>query len=143
MNNSENSLQPCPICGRIAYLEEHHITPICYGGPKNGPLVSICESCHANIHKTAESINAKTVKNKNWFENENLLKKAAPYIQAILEAKRRKDDGEIDIYAKKRKMIVVELSEYEWKRIRKVSKDKGFSNVNTFIETFLRNLTKF
>ena len=71
------------------------------------------------------------------------MKSAAPFIQAIIEAKRRYMEGETDIYKPRRKMIVVNLSDYEWRRIRKVAKDSGFSNTTKFIEEKLRSLTKF
>lgn len=135
----------CPVCGQplVDNVEEHHITPVSYGGPQEGPTVFLHSDCHFNIHKTAESIVAKTVKSKNYFGDMELLKKAAPFVQAIIEAKRRYKEGETDIYKPRRKMIVVELSDYEWKRIRKVAKDRGFSNTTKFVEENLRNLTKF
>jgi len=135
----------CPICGKplLNDVEEHHIIPVSYGGDQDGTTVFLHSACHFNTHKTAESIMAKTVKTKNWFNDENLLKKAVPFIKEIIDAKRRKDEGEIDIYKPRRKMIVVNLSEYEWRRIRKVAKDHGYSNVIKFVEDYLRNLTKF
>ena len=45
-------------------VEEHHITPVSYGGPQEGPTVFLHSDCHYNIHKTAESILGKTVKSK-------------------------------------------------------------------------------
>lgn len=141
--NSENGL--CPICQKplLDDVEEHHIIPVSYGGDQNGRTVFLHSNCHFNIHKTAESIAAKTVKNKNWFNDEELLKRAAPFIKEILDAKRRYMEGETDIYKPRRKMIVVNLSDYEWRRIRKAGKDKGFSNTTKFIEEILRSLTKF
>ncbi len=135
----------CPVCLQplVDNVEEHHITPVSYGGPQEGPTVFLHSDCHYNIHKTAESILGKTVKSKNYFGNEQLLKSAAPFIQAIIEAKRRYMEGETDIYKPRRKMIVVNLSDYEWRRIRKVAKDSGFSNTTKFIEEKLRSLTKF
>ena len=137
--------QLCPVCQKPYGndIEEHHIIPISYGGDKNGKTVFLHSSCHFNIHKTAESLTAKTVKPKDWFNDKLMLQRAAPYIKEIIDAKRRYEEGETDIYKPRRKMIVVQLSDYEWRRIKKVSKDKGYSNVIKFIEEFLRSLTKF
>ena len=63
---------------------------------------------------------AKTVKSKNWFPNEELLKRAAPYVQAIIQAKRNFQEGGTDRNVPRRHMIVFELSDNEWMRIRKV-----------------------
>lgn len=135
----------CPVCHKplLDDVEEHHIIPISYGGDKNGTTVFLHSACHFAIHKTAESLMAKTVKAKNYFENRDLLKNASIFIKEIMDAKRRKMEGETNIYTPRRKMIVVELSDYEWVRIRKVAKDKGFSNTVKFIENLLRNLSKF
>ena len=144
-NSINSSTGICPICGKplLNDVEEHHIIPVSYGGPQEGRTVFLHSACHFNTHKTAESIMAKTVKTKNWFNDETLLKRASPFIKEIIDAKRRKDEGEVDIYQPRRKMIVVNLSDFEWKRIRKVAKDKGFSNVIKFVEEYLRNLTRF
>ena len=135
----------CPVCLKPLGndVEEHHIIPISYGGKQEGTTVFLHSACHFAIHKTAESLMAKTVKAKNWFEDQATLKRAAPFVKEIMDAKRRKDEGDVDIYHPRRKMIVVNLSDYEWRRIKKVSKDQGFTNVITFIEEYLRNLTKF
>lgn len=140
---AESRFGKCEVCGNETDLEGHHIIPISYGGPKDGKLVNLCESCHFRIHKTAESILAKTVKNKNWFNSLELLKKASPYIQAIIQAKRDYQDGKTNRNIPRRHLIVVELSDNEWSRIKKVQKDKGFSNLNLFFETILRGLIKF
>lgn len=135
----------CPICLQplLDDVEEHHIIPVSYGGPQEGKTVFLHSNCHFNTHKTAESILAKTVDSKNWFGSQQLLERAAPFVKEIIDAKRRYMEGETDIYKPRRKMIVVNLSDYEWRRIKKVAKDRGFSNTVKFIEENLRNLTKF
>lgn len=39
-------------------LEEHHIHPQAYGGPTDGPVVSLCELCHTCVHKAAMKLYA-------------------------------------------------------------------------------------
>lgn len=134
----------CQICGEYDHLEGHHVVPVSYGGPQDGLMINICGNCHFRIHKMAEAFMSK--KNKtvnNLFITDQLLKQASPYIKAIMDAKRRKEDGEVDIYKPRRKMIVVNLSDYEWERIKKISRDQGFTNTLEFIENFLRKITKF
>jgi hypothetical protein len=133
----------CIVCGKECHTELHHIIPICYGGDKNGKLVELCESCHFNIHKTAESISAKTVESKNWFGNFNLLKKASVFIKAIIEAKRNYQEGNVSQDLRKRRMIVVEMSDFEWKRLHKAKSDKGYTNLVNFIQDYLVSLTRF
>lgn len=135
----------CPICLQplIDDVEEHHITPISYGGPQDGPTVFLHSACHFATHKTAESLMAKTVKNKNWFPNEEQLKRAAPFVKAIMDAKRRKMEGETDQYQKRRRMLVIQMSDYEWVRLRKAQKDAGYNNLMQYVEDLLRSKTFF
>lgn len=139
------NLSVCPICKQLKYLEGHHIIPISYGGPVDGKMINICESCHFAIHKTAESLMAKTVKGKNWFSSEEQLKIAAPYVQAIIEAKRDMMEGNNPALFNKpvRRMFQVWLSKLEMQRLHKVKRDRGYKNLDKFIEDLLRSLTKF
>lgn len=139
----ENNFGNCLICGKPAYLESHHVIPICYGGRVDGIQINICESCHHNIHMTAESIMAKTKKNTNYFENEYLLRKASPYIKAIMDAKRDFKEGLVDSDNRRRRMIVIQMSDNEWKRLHKAQRDSGYSNLMQYIEDLLRSKTKF
>lgn len=46
----------CPICAQPKRsLDGHHIYPIGYGGPFNGPIFNLCASCHQDIHRQAEA----------------------------------------------------------------------------------------
>lgn len=51
----------CYVCGRrfidadppgTAIKELHHVVPRAFGG-LNGPLVSLCDTCHSKVHKIA------------------------------------------------------------------------------------------
>lgn len=139
------TLGPCPVCGKVKYLEGHHIIPVSYGGPIDGKMVNLCESCHFAVHKTAESLMAKTVKPKNWFENKEQLKAAAPYVQAVIDAKRDMMEGNDPALLHKpvRRMLQVQLSKYEMQRLHKVQRDRGYKSLEKFVEDLLRNLTKF
>lgn len=45
----------CEVCGKPAYCV-HHIRPICNGGNNNKyNLISICKSCHKEIHPWLKS----------------------------------------------------------------------------------------
>lgn len=56
-------LDHCWVCGTFfipkgpAHEEQHHIVPRAYGG-EDGPVVSLCDSCHTRLHKAAISIAA-------------------------------------------------------------------------------------
>lgn len=135
----------CPICGSIGYLEGHHVIPVSYGGPVDGTLIFICPDCHFACHKTAESLMAKTVKSKNWFESEEILKRAAPYVKAIIDAKRDMQEG-VDpslMHKPVRRMFQVQLSRWELNRLHKYQRDKGYKSLEKMIEDMLRSLTKF
>lgn len=135
----------CEICGRVAYLEGHHIIPVSYGGPVDGKLIFICEQCHFALHRTAESLMSKTVKSKNWFNSEEVLKKASPYVKAIIDAKMDMMEGANPalIHKPVRRMFQVNLSRWELNRLHKYQRDKGYKSLEKMIEDLLRSLTKF
>lgn len=46
----------CPICTQPKRsLDGHHIYPIGYGGPFDGPIFDLCASCHQDVHRQAEA----------------------------------------------------------------------------------------
>ena len=143
MKVSTENREQCPICGRLAYLEEHHITPICYDGPKDGPTVFICEDCHNAIHMTGESTLSKKGP-KNWFSCREDLQRAAPYVKAIHDAKLRKKENwnPASQDHPRRHILMVELTDREWIKLHKKQKDCGYSNFVKFIEDYLRKLSK-
>ena len=58
---NEGFHEVCWICGSrlntadppgAASCEDHHVVPRAYGG-SNGPLVSLCASCHSKLHRLA------------------------------------------------------------------------------------------
>ena len=57
-------LDHCWVCNEkfapkgTAQEEQHHIVPRAYGG-SDGPIVSLCDTCHTRLHKAALCIEAK------------------------------------------------------------------------------------
>lgn len=57
-------LDHCWVCGAKfapngpAQEEQHHIVPRAYGG-SDGPIVSLCDTCHTRLHKAALCLEAK------------------------------------------------------------------------------------
>jgi len=133
----------CVVCGRRDNLEAHHVIPICYGGDKDGLQINVCETCHANIHRTAESMLAKTVKAKNFFTSQELLKKAAPYVKAVIDAKRNYQEGNVSQDLRKRRLIIVEMTDFEWKRLHKRKLDAGYKSLEKYIQDLLVSQTRF
>lgn len=44
----------CYVCDEEKPVQEHHLIPLEYGGPKDGPLITICPTCHLISHYEAE-----------------------------------------------------------------------------------------
>lgn len=40
----------CYVCHEIKAAQDHHLLPLEYGGPKDGPTVKLCPSCHLICH---------------------------------------------------------------------------------------------
>jgi len=86
--------QTCPICeNEFASLDSHHIYPLSFGGPQDGPQISLCAGCHQGIHSHAKQASAKNNKGKNYLVSEDALKRAAFLINAIVTAEQNYKRG--------------------------------------------------
>lgn len=48
-------MRKCLLCPAItSSIEEHHLSPLSYGGKRKGETVLICANCHTEIHKCIE-----------------------------------------------------------------------------------------
>lgn len=71
----------CWVCGArlntadppgTASCEDHHVVPRAYGG-LNGPVVSLCASCHSKLHALALHSPPYTVPGVNPYEAQKLV----------------------------------------------------------------------
>lgn len=44
----------CYICTEAKPVQSHHLAPLEYGGPKDGPQITLCPTCHLTCHYEAE-----------------------------------------------------------------------------------------
>lgn len=127
----------CPVCLKdFAVLEKHHITPICYGGPVNGPLVDLCSSCHHDIHKEAESVTSKSKKNLRYF-NPDDFERAKKYIIAIIMAKQQFDRTS---NPNNRRKLTIELTDSELTKLHKMKQDAGYKNMEQYLHDIILRL---
>ena len=78
------NLNHCWVCGNTASLHEHHIIPQCYGG-KDGPLVTLCASCHNGVHHVADGRVDMTP--DYWANKDISIRKSNYLVQAIHAAR--------------------------------------------------------
>jgi hypothetical protein len=81
----------CYVCQGFENLDSHHITPIAYNGPKDGPQVMLCSNCHRSVHRAANWVykpNLKIKRNvQDLFENPEQFERSTLLIRAIVSAR--------------------------------------------------------
>ena len=127
-------MKKCPICLKhFSHLEQHHIIPVCYGGPKDGPLLNVCSTCHQHIHYQAENLVAKTVKRKHYFSVSD-LERAKPYITMVIMAKQHHTENKIPT----NKKMNFELDGLHHQLLKIKCKDAGYTNLQKYIVDVLK-----
>jgi hypothetical protein len=65
------NLNHCWLCGDSSSLHEHHIIPQAYGGV-DGPLVTLCATCHNGVHHVADG--RSEMRPTSWDRPDRLFK---------------------------------------------------------------------
>lgn len=85
----------CFVCDEDKSVQDHHLLPVEYGGPKDGPQVKLCPTCHLTCHyeaeafyKTGDFLNLHTA-----FQDKATLNRAMGIIKRILHAKQQFEDS--------------------------------------------------
>lgn len=126
----------CPVCLNELPLQSHHIKPIEYGGPKDGPQVDLCANCHLNIHYTAEGLCSKNGLKKRYLLDDQ-MNRATQYIEAIIRAKLTYFRESDDI-----KKIRIEVPSWLLIRLHKRKFDRGFHSLEKYlISLFMKDVT--
>jgi hypothetical protein len=128
-------MKQCPVCLKnFPHLEEHHIFPQCYGGPKDGPLLEICSTCHQHLHYQAENLVAKTAKRKHYFNPEDWTR-AEPYVAIIIMSKRFYLENKPPTMKK----IQLNIDNMTLELLKIKSRDNGYSNMQQYLFDLIKN----
>lgn len=133
--------QVCEICGSSYNLQDHHVMPIHLGGDEDGVQVVLCGNCHARVHKMAEDLWSKNPNPEMLFDTEATFKRARPFIQAIINA-HLYFESQPQSNKPRRRMIVLNIGDADWKRLHKAKVDAGFTSLRKFITAVLLNTLK-
>jgi len=87
----------CWICGSKDSLHQHHIIPSAYGG-KNGPLCTLCSTCHGAVHTAAKRQSAQTLEEiggycTSWLKD-IIRKNRALYLAQLIYKARDVSNGD-------------------------------------------------
>ena len=119
-------LDHCWVCGAkfapsgTAQEEQHHIIPRAYGG-SDGPVVSLCDTCHTRLHKAALCIEANKpvfpfINGLNQDQQQKLLYLSTCVVNAKLATKNDPN---------KKSVIVFQLTCQETEQIDRLKKSLG------------------
>ena len=116
-------LDHCWVCGAkfapqgTAQEEQHHIVPRAYGG-SDGPIVSLCDTCHTRLHKAALCIEAHKpvhifVNGLNQDQQQRLLYLSTCVVNAKLATKNDPN---------KKSVVVLQFNKQETEQIDRLKK---------------------
>jgi predicted component of type VI protein secretion system len=139
MGNKKQTGGKCFLCPESApahpVLEEHHIVMQAAGG-KELPTIRICANCHGNLHRQADNILARSIKNvdKKEFFAPAEMKRARPYIIAAMKsilATRETNMGETEV------LVSIKIPREFRNTLHVLKTDMGYSNLDRLIKDIL------
>jgi hypothetical protein len=128
----------CPIClTNRRKLDKHHIYPVGYGGPFDGPLFSLCAGCHQDVHRQAEAIAAGKL--QYLMPEENAVRANMPengrLITSIITAKRNYERGIVPSGGSlKNHEVVFSLTKRQLELLHKVKLIVGAPSLQSLME---------
>lgn len=130
----------CRICRvPVASTDIHHVIPreITLNGIKgiDGPVVELCASCHSNCHKQAFNLVAKSPNKKQFFTDKQ-MEFAAPFVKILVHALEVKSESKDADSSQK---LVLTFSALEVEILHLLKKDAGFSNLQKFATSIIRD----
>jgi hypothetical protein len=133
--------QYCAICVEDdGTLDSHHIFPVAYGGPEDGPQVMLCSSHHRKLHTFSNRVYKGKAKDYSDFFSDIEFKRATPLIQAIVNARIQLEMSGRPVNTIRRLQLDIPQSLYL--ALHNLKRDKGFTNLQTFIIAVLTAATR-
>jgi hypothetical protein len=136
----------CPIClTERRSLDKHHIYPVGYGGPFDGPLFSLCAGCHQDVHRQAEALAAG--KMQYLMPEENAVRANMPengrLITSIMTAKSNYENGIIPTGGSlKNHQVVFSVTKKQLELLHKVKVIMGAPSLQALMEGVTAALIK-
>lgn len=132
----------CPICSsQVQHLEGHHIIPREYGG-QDLEQVNICSTCHHGLHHQANAYWTALQKGESeparMYFSHDVWEKAAPYVAAILQA--RKDFEDAGRPQVRPRRLIIEVPQELLVDLHRLKKYHGYTSLSRFIKDQLQLL---
>lgn len=125
----------CFVCEVEGAAQSHHLLPLEYGGPKNGPTVDLCPSCHLTCHYEAESFYSSGVYLRlNTIFKGSALKRAVEIINYIVKQKSSFESSD-NPAEDARRGVNLSLSHEELQLAHIAKKVSGFSSLERFVKS--------
>lgn len=128
----------CYICEDEKPVQDHHLIPLEYGGPKKGPTIKVCPTCHLTCHYEAEfyAANGEFLQLDVTFTNGEINRRARKVIDYIVQAKLTHEaSGE---HAKEaRRRVAIALSHEELQMVHALKSVLGFRSLERMIKSFI------
>lgn len=134
-------LDHCWVCNAkfapqgTAQEEQHHIVPRAYGG-SDGPVVSLCDTCHTRLHKAALCIEGNKpvypfVNGLTQDQQQKLLYLSTCVVNAKLATKNDPN---------KQSMVVLHFTRQETDQLDRLKKSLGLKSRMAVIKTAILSL---
>lgn len=120
-----------------AQKELHHIIPRAYGG-SDGPMVSICDTCHTRVHKIATCLYSK----QSYFQflqglDQESIKRLLYLSTCVVNAKQATEND-----PNKKVVVVISLTGQEGEKVDQLKKVLKLSSREQIIKYALASLYK-
>lgn len=125
----------CYIEGVNKAVQEHHVIPLEYGGPKNGRTVKLCATCHLTCHYEAEHYHrtGEYIRADEEFVAPDVNKRAKLIIDYIVRAK-SKFESSNESAQDARRMVGFNCSHEELRLLHAAKSAVGQRNLSRFIK---------
>ena len=125
----------CYVCKESKALQDHHLLPLEYGGPKDGRQIKICPTCHLVCHYESD-IYYKTGDYGELevrFPDEKTRARAIKVISYIIQQRSQFEAG--DAPAKDaRRRVSFNVTHEELLLIHAAKKVQGFNSLERFVK---------
>ena len=132
----------CYVCEEKKPVQDHHLIPLEYGGPKNGPTILLCPTCHLTCHYESELF----YKTGDFGQLEivfegSILHRAKRVIEKIIQARTQfEDEGAPAKDARRR--VNLNLSHDELALLHALKKVMGFRSLERLIKSCIMDVIR-
>jgi hypothetical protein len=130
----------CYVCRDTGPSQSHHLIPLEYGGPKDGPQIDICPRCHLVCHYEAEAVykTSEYLQLDATYPDLKAYERAEEVINLIVRARLQFEDKGVAAEDARRR-VSFSCSSDELLLLHSLKKSAGFKSLERFLKAVVVN----